>query len=173
MLDDPYPPTDVTAFYPRGVPVLAFFTGVHEEHHRPADQAATLNYEGLERVTKFAAGLVRDLAAAPERPDHLKVAGSTNRGGARENLRVYLGTIPDFASEVAGGKLSGARGGSPADKSGLKTGDIIVEFGGRKVANLYDYTYALDAAKIGQPVTIVVLRGGQRVEVVVTPEARK
>jgi S1-C subfamily serine protease len=86
---------------------------------------------------------------------------------------VYLGTIPDYTTEVAGVKLSGVRGGSPADKAGLKGGDVIIEFGGQKIANIYDYTYALDAARIGQPVEIVVLREGKRTTVAVTPEARK
>src|SRR4029434_9131308 len=101
------------------------------------------------------------------------VVRSDAGGGGRENLRAYLGTIPDYATEVAGVKLSGVRGGSPADKAGLKGGDIIVEFGGQKIANIYDYTYALDAAKIGQPVDIVVMRDNQRVKITVTPEARK
>jgi S1-C subfamily serine protease len=65
------------------------------------------------------------------------------------------------------------RGGSPAEKGGLKSGDIIVEFAGQKVANIYDYTYALDAVKIGQPVEIIVLREGQPVTLQVRPEARK
>ena len=69
---------------------------------------------------------------------------------ARETLRTYLGTIPDYTTEVKGVKLSGVRGGSPAEKAGLKGGDVIVEFAGQKIANIYDYTYALDAAKIGQ-----------------------
>ena len=70
-------------------------------------------------------------------------------------------------------KLSGVRGGSPAEKGGLQGGDVIVEFAGQKITNIYDYTYALDAVKIGQPVKITVDRGGQPVEVTVTPEARK
>jgi S1-C subfamily serine protease len=70
-------------------------------------------------------------------------------------------------------KLSGVRGGSPAEQAGMKGGDVIVELGGQKIANIYDYTYALDAVKIGQPVEIVVLRDGQRVALKVTPEARK
>jgi Tol biopolymer transport system component len=172
LMDDPYAPTDVTAFYPKGVPVLHFFTGSHEEYHRPGDTAETLNYAGLERVTKFVTALARDLATAKERPDYLKVERS-ERGGSRDALRVYLGTIPDYATEVAGVKLSGTRGGSPADKAGLKAGDVIVEFAGQKIANIYDYTYALDAAKIGQALKIVVKRGEERVEVTVVPEARK
>jgi S1-C subfamily serine protease len=70
-------------------------------------------------------------------------------------------------------KLSGVRGGSPAEKGGLQAGDIIVEFAGQKVANIYDYTYALDAAKAGKPVEIVVQRSGARVPLTVTPETRK
>jgi S1-C subfamily serine protease len=70
-------------------------------------------------------------------------------------------------------KLSGVRGGSPAEKAGLKGGDVIVDLGGQKIANIYDYTYALDAAKIGQPVKLGILRGGQPLSLTVIPEARK
>jgi len=170
--DDPYLPTDVTAFYPKGVPVLNFFTGGHDDYHRPTDTADKLDYDGLERITKFARTLVMDLAQGGERPDYVKVE-HTEGAGSRETLRVFLGTIPDYTAEVAGVKLSGVRGGSPAEKAGLKGGDVIVEFGGQKVANIYDYTYALDAAKIGQPVEIIVMRDNNRVEISVTPEARK
>jgi Tol biopolymer transport system component len=173
LMDDPYAPTDVTAFYPKGVPVLQFFTGSHEEYHRPTDTPETLNYAGIERVTKFALVLTKDLASASARPDYVKVERSEREGEARDALRVYLGTIPDYATEVQGVKLTGTRGGSPADKAGLKAGDIIVEFAGQKVANIYDYTYALDAAKIGQPVKVVVKRGEERTELTVIPEARK
>jgi Tol biopolymer transport system component len=171
--EDPYLPTDVTALYPKGVPVLNFFTGSHEDYHRPSDDTDTLNYEGMEGVARFARGLLLDLAQSPERPDYVKVEQSSSPSGSRENLRAYLGSIPDYATEVAGVKLSGVRGASPADKAGLKGGDVIVEFGGQKIVNIYDYTYALDAVKIGQPVEIVVLRDGKNVSLKVTPEARK
>jgi len=172
LQDDPYLPTDTTPFYPKNVPVIAFFTGSHEEYHRPADKPDTLNYEGLERVAKFARDLVNDLASGPERPAYAKVE-KRDGGGGREQLRAYLGTIPDYAQEVVGVKLSGTRGGSPAEKAGLKGGDIIVEFAGQKIANIYDYTYAMDAVKIGQPVKVIVLRAGKRVELIATPETRK
>jgi Tol biopolymer transport system component len=173
LQEDPYLPTDTTPFYSKGVPVLNFFTGSHEDYHRPTDKPDTLNYDGLERITKFARAIIADLAKGPERPDYLTVARTDSGGGNRENLRAYLGTIPDYATEVPGVKLSGVRGGGPADKAGLKGGDIIVEFGGKKIANIYDYTYAMDAVKIGQPLPVVVLRDGQRVALTVTPEARK
>jgi hypothetical protein len=172
LQDDPYLPTDVTAFYPHHVPVLSFFTGSHEDYHRPTDTADKINYEGVVRIANFARNLVTDLAQGSERPDYLKVTRSEAPGG-RENLRAYLGTIPDYTSDVKGVKLSGVRGGSPAEKAELQGGDVIVEFGGQNIANIYDYTYALDAVKIGQAVTIVVLRNGARVTVKAIPEVRK
>jgi S1-C subfamily serine protease len=152
--------------------VISFFTGSHDDYHRPTDTADKVNYYGMDRIVKFARSLILDTANAAQRPDYLKVATS-DKGGSRENLRAYLGTIPDYATEVQGVKLSGVRGGSPAEKAGLQSGDIIIEFAGQKIANIYDYTYALDAVKIGQAVEIVVMRNGQRVSLKATPEARK
>jgi len=117
--------------------------------------------------------VVLDLAEAPERPDLARVERSDSGGGSRDSLRAYLGTIPDYSTEVKGVKLSGVRGGSPAEKGGLRGGDVIVEFAGQKITNIYDYTYALEAVKIGQPVKVAVEREGKREELTVTPEARK
>jgi len=73
---------------------------------------------------------------------------------------------------VEGVKLSGVRGNGPADRAGVKGGDVIVELAGQKITNIYDYTYALGGLKIGQPVEIVVLRNGERVTITVIPEPR-
>jgi hypothetical protein len=172
LQDDPYLPSDTTALYPKGIPVLEFFTGSHEEYHRPADKPDTLNYEGMERIARFARGILSELERT-ERPPYAQVARRDAGSGSRENLRAYIGSIPDYAAEVQGVKLSGVRAGAPADKAGLKGGDVIVEFGGNKITSIYDYTYALDAVKVGQPVNVVVLRAGQRVSLKVMPEARK
>lgn len=75
--------------------------------------------------------------------------------------------------DVEGVKLSGVRAGGPADKAGLLGGDVIVEFAGQKITNIYDYTYALEAVKIGKPVEVVVLRDGLRVILTVVPEVRQ
>jgi Tol biopolymer transport system component len=173
LQDDPYLPTDVTSFYTRNIPVLNFFTGGHEDYHRPTDTADKLNYKDLARITKFARGIVLDLAQNAGHPDLAKVERSSQTGGGREMLRTYLGTIPDYTTEVKGVKLAGVRGGSPAEKAGLKGGDVVVEFAGQKITNIYDYTYALDAAKIGKPTHMLVERDGKRVSITVTPEARK
>ena len=169
---DPYLPTDVTAFYPKEVPVLSFFTGGHEDYNRPTDDPETLNYDGIERISELAHGIVLDLIGATDRPEYVRVERSQSEEGSRDTLRAYLGTIPDYTTEGTGVKLSGVRAGGPADKAGLKGGDVIVEFGGQEITNIYDYTYALDAVKIGEPVEVVVLRDGKQVKLTVIPEAR-
>jgi hypothetical protein len=172
--DDPYLPTDVTAFYPKGVPVLAFFTGSHEDYHRPTDDADKLQYDGMERIGKFAAAMVMNLEKRTEKPNYLQVAQSKDQAGSRANMRVSLGTIPDYSGgDIEGVKLSGVRAGGPADQAGVKGGDVIVELGGKPIKNIYDYTYTMDALKIGEPVPLVVLRGGQRVSLTITPAARQ
>ena len=172
LQEDPYLPTDVTAFYPKEVPVLSFFTGGHEDYNRPTDDPETLNYDGIERISDLAHGIVMDLVGAAERPEYVRVERNQSEEGSRDTLRAYLGTIPDYTTEGTGVKLSGVRAGGPADKAGLKGGDIIVQFGGQQIANIYDYTYALDAVKIGEPVEVVVLREGKQVKLTVTPEVR-
>ena len=172
LLDDPYLPTDSTAFYPKGVPILSFFTGSHEDYNRPTDDPATLDYGGMARIAAFGGAILNDVVAAAERPDYAEVQNTTSTGGDRDTLRAYLGTIPDYTTDLAGVKISGVRSGGPADKAGMQGGDIIVEFAGKGMANIYDYTYALDAVKIGEPVEVVVMRGTERVTLHVIPEAR-
>src|SRR5207247_5095672 len=99
-----------TTLYTKLIPMMHFFTDTHDYYHRPTDVADKLNYEGLERVTRFARSIALDLATASTRPDYVKVERSGGPGG-RDALRAYLGTVPDSATEVKGVKLSGGRGG--------------------------------------------------------------
>jgi hypothetical protein len=169
---EPYLPTDSATLYRAGVPTLNFFTGSHEDYHRPTDRAETIRYDGLVRVVEFATLMTRKLDGLAEAPEWTAVAVSPERTGQRDSLRAYTGTVPDYATEVAGLRLSAVSAGGPADLAGLRAGDVIVEFAGREITNIYDYTYALDAVKIGEPTTVVVLRGGERLALTVTPTAR-
>lgn len=172
--NDPYLPTDSSLFYQAGVPALNFFTGSHRDYHRPTDTADKINITGEADVLELVRRVVEDLATRPDRPRFEKVVERSSMGVGRERLRAYLGTIPDYSEgDRPGVKLSGTRPGSPADKGGLRSGDVIVKFGGKQIRNIYDYTYALDGVKIGQPVEIVVQRDGSVVTLKVTPEQRQ
>lgn len=166
---DPYLPTDSTAFYLQGVPVLSAYTGTHDDYHLPSDTAEKINYDGLARVASLFADLVQDTAETAAAPDYLEV----KQPGTGTGFRVYLGTIPDYgATDVLGVLLSGVKADSPADKAGIKAGDIIVELGGVKIENIYDYTDALAILKVGVTAKIKVKRGEEILEKDITPGSR-
>ena len=169
---DPYQPTDVMTFAQADVPVLNFFTGTHTDYHRPTDTADKIDYEDLDRIVSFATAIVRRVDGLDEPPQFAKFEQPT-QAGSRAGVRVFTGTIPDYTSEIKGLLLGGVVGGGPAEQAGLQKGDVIVEIAGQTIANIYDYTYALDLLKINQPVKIAYLRAGKRVETELTPAARK
>jgi hypothetical protein len=171
--DDPYQPTDVATFNSAGVPCLTFFTGTHLDYHKPSDTADKIDYEDLDRVVDFAAAIVKRLEDADAAPQFTKVDQTQQGGGGRAGVRIFTGTIPDYATEVKGLLLGGVIGGGPAEQAGLKKGDVIVEIAGQTIANIYDYTYALDVLKIGVAVKVVYVREGTRIETMLTPSARK
>jgi hypothetical protein len=170
---DPYQPTDVASFNLAGVPCLNFFTGTHVDYHRPTDTADKINYVDLDRVVAFAASIIRRVADTPEAPQFVKVEQQSQGGASRAAVRVYTGTIPDYATEVKGLLLGGVVGGGPAEQAGLQKGDVIVEIAGQSITNIYDYTYALEILKVGEPAKVVYMRNGQRRETMLTPTARR
>jgi hypothetical protein len=169
---DPYQPTDVASFNQASVPSLNLFTGTHTDYHKPSDTADKINYEDLDRIVDFATAIVRRLGDTAEAPAFTKVE-QTTESGSRAGVRLFTGTIPDYSTDVKGLLLSGVIGGGPAEQAGLQKGDVIVEIGGQTITNIYDYTYALEVLKIGEPVKVVYLRGGERRETTLTPGARK
>jgi hypothetical protein len=171
--EDPYQPTDVATFNQASVPCLSFFTGAHADYHRPSDTPDKIDYDDLDRVADLAAAIVKRLADADQAPQFTKVEQQTQSGGGRAGVRIFTGTIPDYAGDVKGLLLSGVIGGGPAEEAGLRKGDVIVEIAGQTITNIYDYTYALDVLKIGQPTKVIYLRDGKRLETMLTPAARK
>ena len=156
-------PSDHSSFYTKGIPVLHFFTDLHDDYHKATDDADRINAAGEARVVALAERVVRSIADRPARLTAVKWSGPVASSGSRQGSNTYLGTIPDMsASDIPGLKLSGVREGSPADKGGLRAGDVIVELGGAAVKDLYGYTDALYAHKPGDVVKIVYLRGGER-----------
>ncbi len=172
FVSDPYLPTDVGSFNAAEVPSLNFFTGSHEDYHRPTDDADTLDYEGLDRIVDLATAVTSNLANRPDAPDFIRVERVQQRGGGA-TMRIFTGTIPDYTQEVEGLSLSGVIGGGPAEAAGLQGGDVIVGLAGQTVTNIYDYMYALDLLKVGEPADVVFLRDGERMTTELTPRVRE
>ena len=163
---DGFGASDHSSFYAKNIPVLHFFTNVHDDYHRASDIPERINAGGEARIVAVAERLLRTIADRPERLSYVRAVASAPVGGSREGSDVYLGSIPDMAGgDTPGLRLTGVRAGSPADVAGLKAGDVIVEFDGKPIKDLYEYSTALYAHKPGDEVGIVVLRAGQRVTV--------
>lgn len=165
MSDDPYLPTDAMSFYKADVPVAAFFTGLTDNYHRPTDDANTLNYEGSERIAEFAASVTKELLKSNERLPFTKV--KMNEPKVSRGFSVYLGTIPDYVAQVEGVKISGTKPDGPAEKAGIKPGDILVSLAGREIKNIYDYTNILSDMNPDEEYALEVLRNGERVGLVI------
>ncbi|MGB9177801.1 MAG: M20/M25/M40 family metallo-hydrolase [Pyrinomonadaceae bacterium] len=169
--EDGYGPSDHSSFYAKQVPVLFFWTGTHDDYHKPSDTADKINYEGEARILSMVAHIIRSIDANDARPTYT-VAKSESTGRST-GFRVYLGTIPNYADSNDGLKLDGVRDDSPASKAGLKAGDKIVRMAGRDVRNVYDYTYALGEMKAGQEYEVEIVRGSEHLTLKITPAARK
>jgi len=169
--EDGYGPSDHSSFYGKQVPVLFFWTGTHNDYHKPSDTADKINYEGEARILSFVANIIRDVELNDKRPTYT-VAKSEPQGRS-SGFRVYLGTIPNYAESNDGLKLDGVRDDSPASKAGLKAGDRIVKMAGHEVKNVYDYTYALGEMKAGQEYEVEIVRGSERLTLKITAAARK
>jgi len=169
--EDGYGPSDHSSFYTKQVPVLFFWTGTHNDYHKPSDTADKINYEGEARIVDFVGRIIRDLDRSDKRPTYA-VAKSDSQGRST-GFRVYLGTIPNYAEANDGLKLDGVRDDSPASKAGLKAGDRIVKMAGHEVKNVYDYTYALGEMKAGQEYEVEIVRGSEHLTLRITPAARK
>jgi predicted metalloprotease with PDZ domain len=160
-----YGPSDHASFYGKQIPVFHFFTGTHNDYHRPSDDVEKINVQGMQRVADMVADIVEQLAVAADRPEYVEVKQKKREVTGD---RPYLGTIPDFGREVEGYALMGAAKDSPADRAGIKAGDVIVKFGDSKIAGLEDIDGALRKYKAGDKVPVVILRDGKEQELTVT-----
>ncbi|MET0646585.1 MAG: M20/M25/M40 family metallo-hydrolase [Pyrinomonadaceae bacterium] len=171
LSEDGFGPSDHSSFYARRVPVLFFFTGSHEDYHKPSDTADRVNYEGEAQILQFVRVIVLRLQEQDARPTYAVAKSDGNTRSA--TFRISLGTVPSYGDSTDGVKLDAVREGSPAAAAGLKAGDKIVKLAGRDIRNVYDYTQALSEMKAGQEYEVEVLRDGQRLTLKVTPAARR
>ena len=170
LSEDGFGPSDHSSFYARRVPVLFFFTGSHEDYHKPSDTADRVNYEGEALVLQLVRDIVYRLQQTDARPTYAVARAEAN---TRTTFRISLGTVPSYAESTDGLKLDAVREGSPAAAAGLKAGDKIVKLAGHDIRNVYDYTQALSEMKAGREYEVELLRDGQRLTLKVTPAERK
>jgi hypothetical protein len=171
--------SDQVAFIEKGVPAVQIFSGAHTDYHRPTDTADKIDVAGLVKVATFVKEGIVYLAERPEPltntikpgPPAARPAappGGAPAGAAEGTRRVSFGTVPDFAFQGPGVKVTGLVPGSPAEAAGIREGDVVLNIDGRAVANLQGFSDILRSLAPGQTVAVVLDRSGSQMTVKIT-----
>jgi Zn-dependent M28 family amino/carboxypeptidase len=157
-------PSDHTSFYLNDIPVLHFFTGQHENYHKPSDDAELLNYDGMYQISEYIYAIISDL----NDNDKLTFVKTKNESDNAPRFKVTLGVIPDYLFDGKGMRIDGVTDDRPAHKAGIKKGDIVVKMGSIKIVDMMSYMKGLSQFEKGNTTTVEVLRDGKIVETEVT-----
>jgi hypothetical protein len=157
-------PSDHTSFYLADVPVLHFFTGQHEDYHKPSDDSDKLNYEGMETISNYIYNIITDLDDNGE----LAFKKTKNESDDTPRFKVTLGVVPDYMYDGKGMKIDGVSEDKPAQKAGLKKGDIVIQLGDSTIVDMMSYMKALSAFEKGTTAKVKIKRGEKVVETEVT-----
>jgi hypothetical protein len=174
-----YGSSDHTSFTTKQIPVLFFFSGLHADYHKPSDTWDKIEAEPAARLLELVASAAQRITDGQPRPQFVRVAEppkpTTSHAGSSSapGYGPYFGSIPDMAEQKNGVRFADVRESSPAAKAGLKGGDTMVEFDGKPIQNLYDFTYALRSKKPGDVVKVKILRDGKPLDADVTLEQRR
>jgi hypothetical protein len=161
-IGDGFGPSDHSSFYAKGIPVLHLFTDLHDDYHRATDDVDRIEVAGMARVAAYSSRVARAIADMPSRLTPVRHSPPVTSAAPRSGRSAWFGSVPDMAvSDTAGVRLTGVSPGSPAEQAGIRAGDVIVEFGGMPVGDLYQFTDALQAHEPGDTVRVVVRRDGE------------
>ena len=154
-------PSDHTSFYLKDIPVLHFFTGQHEDYHKPSDDAEKVNYEGMVEIVQFIDALIASL----DSKEKLAFTKTKDESTSVPRFTVTLGVVPDYLYGDEGMRIDGISEGKPAQKAGLQVGDIVIKMGDTEVKDMMSYMKALSSFKKGDTTTVVVLRKKEKIAV--------
>ena len=158
-------PSDQTSFYLKDIPVLHFFTGSHQDYHKPSDDADKVNFVGMESVLDYVYVLIEDLNQKE------KIAFTKTQDASKEDIpsfKVTLGVVPDYAYSGKGMRIDGVSDGKPASKAGLLAGDIVIKLGDYDVSEMMSYMKALSKFTKGDTTNVTFLRDGKELILPVT-----
>jgi S1-C subfamily serine protease len=159
-------PSDHASFYAQKVPVFKFFTGFHEQYHRPGDRPETIDVAGLGRIVGLVGDVAAEVRASPARPEYVKTGGF-DRTRTLWSTAPATGVLPDYSDKKEGVLIEGVIKDTPAAKAGLKKGDRIVALAGKPLKDAAAFHAASRALKPGEKVEAAIERDGkpQKVEI--------
>ncbi len=157
-------PSDHTSFYLNDMPVLHFFTGQHEDYHKPADDSDKLNYKGMETISNYIFNIITDL----DDNGKLPFRKTKNESDEAPRFKVTLGVVPDYMFDGKGMRIDGVSEEKPAQKAGLQKGDVVIQLGDNPITDMMGYMKALSKFNEGDTTTVKIERNGKTIEKPVT-----
>ena len=157
-------PSDHTSFYLADIPVLHFFTGQHEDYHKPSDDPDKLNYKGMESISNYIMRIITDL----DNDQRLVFRKTKNESEETPDFKVTLGVVPDYLYDEKGMRIDGVSEDRPAQNAGMKKGDVVIQVGSYKITDMMSYMKSLSKFEKGQTTTVIVERNGVPLELKVT-----
>jgi C-terminal processing protease CtpA/Prc len=153
-------PSDHTSFYLQDIPVLHFFTGQHDDYHKPGDDPEKVNYEGIYEIVQLIRRLVVDL----DDEEKLTFIKTKNESENTPRFSVTLGVVPDYLFDGEGMRIDGVSEDKPAQKAGMQKGDIVVQLGDSTVTDMMSYMRALSVFEKGDQTRVKFKRGEEVME---------
>lgn len=152
-------PSDHTSFYLNDIPVLHFFTGQHEDYHKPSDDAEKLNYEGMQLIENYILSIIKEL----DDNGKLKFTKTKDESSAVPAFKVGLGVVPDYLFSGKGMRIDGVSEGKAAQNADLQKGDVVVKMGDSLVTDMMSYMRVLSTFDQGDKTTVIINRGGEEI----------
>jgi len=153
-------PSDHTSFYLQDIPVLHFFTGQHEDYHKPGDDPEKINEEGILAI----ANLIERMVILMDDDEKIAFTKTKDQSDNTPRFTVTLGVIPDYMYDGEGMRIDGVSEDKPAIKAGIQKGDVVVQLGDSTVTDMMSYMRALSVFKAGDKTTVVVDRAGNKLQ---------
>ncbi|MFY0686543.1 MAG: M28 family peptidase [Cyclobacteriaceae bacterium] len=154
-------PSDHTSFYLQDISVLHFFTGQHEDYHKPGDDAEKLNYGGILQVANLIERLVVDL----DDEESLAFIKTKDESSNTPRFTVTLGVVPDYLFDGKGMRIDGVSEDKPAQKAGIVKGDIVIQMGDSTINDMMSYMRTLSSFQSGDKTMVTIDRAGEKLEV--------
>ncbi len=157
-------PSDHTSFYKKDIPVLFFFTGSHKDYHKPSDDADKINYKGELQIIKY----IQNLIAQTNKLDKIAFTKTREVSMGKSSFKVSVGIMPDYTFSGNGVKVDGVSENKPAQKAGVKTGDVLIQLGEHKFSDVQSYMGVLNKFEKGQSTNLKLMRGKEEIVVPIT-----